>query len=104
MPDVTLRSPLTGKPRRTPAFTISVVRQAPGELVTQVQKKGAVAITNRGRVCAVVLSPTAYEGLVERAGDPLARLSAHYEEEIAAMQTSASKRAVYSLFIPLGKK
>jgi antitoxin Phd len=59
---------------------------------------GKLAITKHDEVRAVVLSLPEYRALLAQQREPLAALTAEFEELVARMQTPRAKRAGQALF------
>jgi antitoxin Phd len=69
-----------------------------GSVLDRVLARGKLAITKHDEVRAVVLSLPEYQALLAQQREPLAALTAEFEDLVARMQTPRAKRAGRALF------
>jgi len=95
---IKLRAPANGQLGNFTAVSVAEVKNGVANVMSMAADEGLVAVTKHGQVKMVMLPIEAYEALVTRAGDPLEKLSARYEEMLAHMQTDAQRAGEDALF------
>jgi PHD/YefM family antitoxin component YafN of YafNO toxin-antitoxin module len=94
----------TGVVADVPAVPATDVKNAMAEVMDLTTAQGMVALTKHGKVRAVMLSVPTYETLVKRAGDPLEKLSRHFDRMLASMQGVKARKAADAVFGRLPSK
>jgi antitoxin Phd len=80
------------------SFTATAAKNSFGAVLQTAIAKGIVAITQRDKFHAVVLSIAEYEALLARLPDPLKELHAKFDQLVERMQAPRASAAGRALF------